>query len=62
MEYHQLLEDYLNRDYVNTVYRVLSFEDRGTFIEVNCNYDDDYNKVINIDLFELIVFVYSDMI
>lgn len=60
MDYYKLLTDYLNFEGAYDDYNVVSYENRGTYIEVYYSYNvGDYNSDKKIDLFDLLTFVYS---
>jgi hypothetical protein len=56
MEYYKLLEDFLNKDRDDRYYTVGNWENRGSYVEV---YVQQWNENTNIDMFDLMVFVYT---
>jgi len=57
MDYYKLLQDFLcqgGRDI-----EVLSYNTNGHLIEVNCQDKGEYARTQNIELFDLITFVYN---
>lgn len=63
MDYHKLLEDYLNKDnYRHQDHTVISFEDKGDRVKVYYRYDENTTQSDQtIYLFDLLTFVYSKL-